>query len=155
MIGVVANSVRITLPIFLRDFSCLMCHWNLWVIDWKFLKECLDHFSKPSFYQNLRVNAFRSSLPFSRRWKKKGKALSKKAHVGSVVNTTQPPRQWTLQNNVQCVWRWKRWWRSQGIWRWRWRKWRRLHRDGVYFRKLSLQSCLLEDWHVYYVTHCI
>ena len=31
-----------------------------------------------------------SFVPLCRSWTKKGKALSKNAHVGSVVNTTQP-----------------------------------------------------------------
>ena len=69
---------------------------SLWLMDWKFLKECLDHFFEPSFEWNMWTNALTSFVPLCRRWAKKGKALSKEAHVGSVVNTTQPSRQWTL-----------------------------------------------------------
>ena len=96
MIRVAANSIQITSPIFLRDFSHHPSHWSLWLMDWKFLKECLDHFFEPSFEWNMWTNALTSFVPLCRRWAKKGKALSKEAHVGSVVNTTQPSRQWTL-----------------------------------------------------------
>ena len=44
------------------------------------------------------------------------------------------------QKKAWWVRRWKWQWRARG--RWRWRKWRTLHRGGVYWRRQSLWSYL-------------